>query len=180
MSWKTSPTDRSKPILPDLDLIATQTGMVVRKSKKFTPDAFLLTLMNSVVTGKGSLNQLVTCLKDRVEKSMARQSLHQRIGTATTSFMMGVLCDLMHQRFRPSALALENCPILRVIIEDASGQVMPKGNAETFPAHGNHHGATAGAKIDLAYDLLSDEVVSHSLHLATEQDKSIGKDLIAE
>ncbi|MGD9420186.1 MAG: hypothetical protein Q7R22_014715, partial [Verrucomicrobiota bacterium JB025] len=78
MSWKTSPTDRSKPILPDLDRIATQTGMVVRKSKKFTPDAFLLTLMNSVVTGKGSLNQHVTCLKDRVEKSMARQSLHQR------------------------------------------------------------------------------------------------------
>lgn len=180
MSWKTSLTDRSKPILPDLDLIATQTGMVVRKSQRFTPAAFLLTLMNSVVTGKGSFNQLVNCLKDRVKRSMARQSLHQRIGPATTSFMMGVLCDLMHQRFRSSALALGDSAILRVIIEDASGQVMPKGNAETFPAHGNHHGATAGVKIDLAYDLLSDEVISHSLHLATEQDKTIGKELIDE
>jgi hypothetical protein len=180
MSWKTSLTDRSKPILPDLDLIATQTGMVVRKSLKFTPAAFLLTLMSAVVTGKGSFNQLVTCLKDRVNQSMARQSLHERIGIATTSFMMGVICDLMHQRFKASAVALGESPILRVIIEDASSQVMPKGNAETFPAHGNHHGATAGVKIDLAYDLLSDEVISHSLHLATEQDKTIGKELIVE
>lgn len=180
MSCKTSLADRSKPILPDLDLIATQAGMVVRKSQKFTPAAFLLTLMDSVVTGKGSLNQLVTCLKDRVSKSMARQSLHERIGTATTSFMMGDLCDLKHQRFKPSALALRESPILRVIIEDASGQAMPKGNADTFPAHGNHHGATAGVKIDLSYDLLSDEIISHSLHLATEQDKTIGKELIAE
>lgn len=180
MSWKTSLTDRSKPILPDLDLIATQTGMVVRKSKRFTPAAFLLTLMSSVVTGKASLNQLVVSLKDRVNKSMTRQSLHQRFSIASTSFMMSVLLDLTHQRFKTSAIVLKRSVIRRVIIEDASGQVMPKGNAEVFPAHGNHHGATAGVKINLAYDLLSDEVISHSLHLATEQDKAIGKDPITE
>jgi hypothetical protein len=29
---------------------------------------------------------------------------------------------------------------------------MAKSNAEDFGAHGNHHGPTAGVKIDLAYD----------------------------
>jgi hypothetical protein len=135
--------------------------------------------MSSVVTGKGSFNQLVTCLKDRVSKPMARQSLHERVGITTTTFLMTVLCDLTRQRFRSAGVSLDGGAILRVIIEDASGQVMPKGNAEEFPAHGNHHGATAGVKIDLAYDLLSDEVISHSLHSATEQDKTIGKDLVA-
>ena len=80
MSWTTSPADRSKPILPDLDIIATHTGMVVRKSPKFNPTALLLTLMSSVVTGKGSFNQLVTSLKNRIERPMVRQLLHERIG----------------------------------------------------------------------------------------------------
>lgn len=35
-------------------------------------------------------------------------------------------------------------------------------------------------KIDLAFDLLSGTIVSHSLQAATEQDKNIGRDLVAE
>jgi hypothetical protein len=69
--------------------------------------------------------------------------------------------------------------IKRIIIEDSSAQAMPKSNAEHFPAHGNHHGATAGAKIDFSFNLLSGQFLSHSLHAATDQDKSIGKDLLA-
>lgn len=56
---------------------------------------------------------------------------------------------------------------------------MPKANAEDFPAHGNHHGQTAGVKIDFAYDLLSGSVISDSLAAATTQDKVIGKETIA-
>ena len=71
------------------------------------------------------------------------------------------------------AQAIGSSGIQRILIEDASGQVMPKSNAGAFPAHGNHHGKTAGVKIDLAFDLLTGSIVSHSLHAATEQDKSI-------
>jgi hypothetical protein len=35
-------------------------------------------------------------------------------------------------------------------------------------------------KIDLAYDLLTGSIVSHGLHAATEQDKSIGKEFLIE
>jgi hypothetical protein len=56
---------------------------------------------------------------------------------------------------------------------------MPKANAETFPAHGNRHGSTAGVKFDFAYDLLSGEVASHTLEAATEQDKAIGREFVS-
>jgi hypothetical protein len=69
--------------------------------------------------------------------------------------------------------------IRRILVEDSSIQTLPKANAETFPAHGNRHGSTAGAKIDFAYDLISGDVVSHTLEAATEQDKTIGKELVA-
>lgn len=177
---KESPTGRSRLSLPDLDLLATKTRLVIRQSRKFTPSGFLQSLLGSVVTGLASFNQLAASLKELLPAPMARQSLHDRFDTRSTAFLMAVLSDLMQQRFRPAAAEMAGTAIRRVIIEDASGQVMPKANAEHFPAHGNHHGATAGVKIDLAFDLLSGRIISHSLQAATEQDKTIGKDLIAE
>ena len=164
--------------LPDLDVIARQTGLVIRKSAKFTPGGFLQSLLGSVVTGLASLNQLADSLKDFTSSPMARQSLHDRFSARSTAFLMAVLHDLMSQRFKESAAALQAGSIRRILVEDSTCQVMPKGNAAGFPAHGNHHGSTAGVKIDFAFDLLAGEALSHSLHGATEQDKTIGKDFI--
>jgi hypothetical protein len=180
MFKSTTTAGRSRPSLPDLDLIAKQNRLVIRKSSKFDSGAFLQTLLSSVVTGHASLNQLAGGLKDRVAAPMARQSLHERIGEKSTAFLLSVLCDLMEQRYQPAADVLRDGAILRVIIEDSSSQVMPKANSALFPAHGNHHGPTAGVKIDFAYDLLAGTIVSHSLQQATEQDKTIGKEVICE
>jgi hypothetical protein len=55
---------------------------------------------------------------------------------------------------------------------------LAKANHEEFPGHGNDGGKTAGCKFDMAFDLLSGEPVTSTLHLATEQDREIGKDLV--
>ena len=166
--------------LPDLDAIAQKCGLVIRKSSKFSTAGFLQSLLGSVVSGLASLNQLAGCLKDFTGSAMARQSLHDRFSARSTAFLLTVHGDLMAQRFQESAKILRNGPILRILIEDASSQVMPKSNAVYFPAHGNHHGPTAGVKVDFAYDLLTGQTLSHSLHAATEQDKTIGKDFLAQ
>jgi hypothetical protein len=177
---KASPAGRSSPSLPDLDRIASQTELIIRNSRKFTAACFLQSLLSSVATGLASLNQIAGDLKDRDHPGMARQSLHQRFGIRSTAFLMAVLGDLMQQRYRTAATAIKSGAIQRLLIEDASGQVMPKSNADAFPAHGNHHGKTAGVKIDLAFDLLTGSIVSHGLHAATGQDKSIGKEFVIE
>jgi hypothetical protein len=177
---KTSPAGRSRPSTPGLDLLATQTRLVVRKSPKFGPGGVLQSLLSSVATGMASPNQIVGDLKDRVAAPMLRKSLHERFDIRSTAFLMAVLSDLMVQRFKPAAEVLEPTAIRRIVIEDASGQVMPKSNAESFPAHGNHHGSTSGVKIDLAYDLFDDTIISLSLQAATTQDKTIGRELVAE
>ena len=151
-----------------------------RHSRKFSAAGFLQSLLSSVVTGLASLNQIAGDLKDRNHPDMARQSLHQRFDTRSTAFLMAVLCDPMKQRYSTAATVIGSSGIQRILIEDASGQVMPKSNADAFPAHGNHHGKTAGVKIDLAFDLLTGSIVSHSLQTATEQDKSIGKEFVIE
>lgn len=177
---KALPAGRSWPSLPDLDLIASQTRLIIRNSRKFTAAGFLQSLLSSVATGLASLNQIAGDLKDRDHPGMARQSLHQRFDIRSTAFLMSILCDLTQQRYRTVGDAIKSGEIQRILIEDASGQVMPKSNADTFPAHGNHLGKTAGVKIDLAFDLLSGSIVSHSLQAATEQDKSTGKEFLTE
>lgn len=177
---KAIPADRSKLSLPDLHLIAKETELIIRESKKFTAAGFLQSLLSSVVTGQASSNQIAGELKDRTSHGMARQSLHERFDINSTAFMMAVLSDLMQQRYRPAAVAIQGSEIQRILIEDASSQVMPKANSAAFPGHGNSHGKTAGVKIDLAYDLLTGEIVSHSLYGATEQDKTIGKEFVVE
>ena len=141
---KDLPVGRSWPNPPDLDLIASQTRLIIRNSCKFTATGFFQSLLCS------------------------------------SAFLMTVLGDLMQQRYSTAATAIGTSGIQRILIEDASSQVMPKSNADEFPAHGNHYGKTAGVKIDLAYDLLTGSIVSHGLHAATEQDKTIGKEFVIE
>lgn len=176
----TSPADRSALILPDLHLLAIQTGLISRKSSKFTADGFLQSLLSSIVTGQGSSNQIAAELKERVGQGMSRQSLHERFSPSSTAFLLAVCGDLMKQRFEPSSDALLQSGITEIFVEDASGQAMPKANSKSFPAHGNHHGKTAGVKIDFAYDLLSGTALFHSLEGATTQDKCIGREAIAD
>jgi len=177
---KNSLTDRSRLILPDLEKIATQTELVVRKSSKFSPAGFLQSLISAVISGKASCNQIASQLKHCETKSMSAQALHQRLGVASTSFLLQIIFALTKQQFKPTAQALKNSSIKRLIIEDSTSIRLPKSNAQDFAAHGNAHGPTAGSKINLAYDLLSSTVISHSLHLATTQDKTIGPDLLEE
>ena len=99
--------------------------------------------------------------------SMAKQSLWERFNKYAIAFLLRVNEELMVQRLAPVRTALKKSPIKRIIIEDSTHIAISKSNAESFPAHGNGYGATAGAKIDLSYDLLSGNVVSHSLERAT-------------
>ena len=82
---KAFPAGRLRPGPPDLDLIASQTRLIIRKSRKFSAAGFLQSLLSSGVTGLASLNQIAGDLKDRNHPGMARQSLHQRFDTRSTA-----------------------------------------------------------------------------------------------
>ena len=133
-----------------------------------------------MATGLASLNQIVGDLKDRNLPGMAHHSIHQRFDIRSTAFLVAVFSVVMQQRYRTITTAFGSRTIQIILIEDASGQVMPKSNADAFPAHGIHYGKTAGVKIDFAFDLLTGSIVSHSLQAATEQDKSIDKEFVIE
>lgn len=175
---KCSPADLSEFTLPDLETIATESGLITRNSSKFSASEFLQSLLSAVVTGKASLNQIAAEMGHRIGHSLSKQALSMRFDDASTSFLTAVLYQLLLQPVRVAASKLNSSIFKRVLIEDSSFCPMDCGNAVDFPAHGNGKVATAGVKIDLAYDLRTADIHSMSLHHATQQDKTLGKDLV--
>ena len=162
---------------------AKESGLVQRIGKQFSPQAFLLSLLEAVSTGRASLNQLVASIGNDEEcLKISPQALQQRI-TRTECGVEGFLgrclshiCQWKFLNTRPAGTS----PFGRIIIEDSTFIRFPKGNADEFPGHGNASGATAGCKVDLAFDLLGGELIRNELHLGIEQDKTIGADLLDE
>ncbi len=156
------PANRPKITIPDCKKIAIETGFVIRESEKMALEKFVQTLLSSRISSAGFRNGIAANPTDGLEFRRFFFNLAEPL------FMTKVHCHLLEQHFLPLGNTLNNGSIKRILVEDSSGQRMPKSNADNFPAHGNHHGSTAGVKIDFSYDLISGSVISHTLHQATE------------
>jgi len=167
-----------------LNAFAKEAGLVQRVSKHFSPEGFLLAMLEATSTGRASLNQLVSALGwQSPGLSTSVQALHQRINRTecgVEGFLVRCLSHVCGHRVGPPLAVAGKSPFGRIVVEDSTTQRLPKGNAEEFPGHGNASGQTAGCKVDLAFDLLGGDILHSELHLATEQDKTIGVGLLNE
>lgn len=156
-----------------LDTIARDTGLVRRRSTKFSPQAFLLSLLQSVSAGTSSCNHIARALGESTLQPMSRQALHKRLGQPASDFLSGVIGHLLCARL-PSEQGDSRCLGLfsRIIIEDSTVLAMAASNADTFPGNGNCRGATAGCKIDWVYDLLSGAPLDASMQAARTPDQA--------
>ena len=169
--------DCSRAVFSRFESLARKTELIVRKSAKFSADGFVLGIFKSVLTGRASFNQLAMNMGQSEDKAMTRQALHKRVDRSAVAFMMQATGHAIKERWDDKSLVVTK-RFNRVLIEDSSQSKTDKRNAEDFPGHGNDKGKTAGCKIDLTFDLLTGEPISEALHLATEQDREIGKDLV--
>lgn len=169
--------DRSKGLFAQLDSLARETGLIVRHSPKFSANGFALSLFKAVLTGKASFEHIAKNLKRREIKSISRQAVHERVDRTAVSFMILVTGQALKERWAEQKLICSKV-FNRVLVEDSSQVKTHLNNAGDFPGHGNGKGKTAGCKSDLVFDLLTGEPLYQTLHLATDQDHELGKDLV--
>lgn len=171
------PTKRSDINLPDLHEIAINTGFIERESTKMDASKFVQTVIEAAISGAGSCNQMAANLGNRTLDPMTSQGMEERFKKdSIVAFFTAVHEALLNAHLAPISDVLSGSKINRFLVEDSSGKKLPKSNSVAFPAHGNYFGSTAGVKINLVYDVLNAVMISHTLHRATEQDKTIGKD----
>lgn len=169
--------DRSKAFFSRLPSLARETQLIMRHSKKFSAEGFLLTMLKSISSGKSSFTQLAASLGRSEREAMSRQGMHHRMDQTAVRFMLTATRALLEERWGDEVQICSK-DFNRVLVEDSSQAKTHRNNAEDFPGHGNGNGATAGCKCDLTFDLLSGEPVSQTLHLATDQDRELGKDIV--
>ncbi|MFT6239421.1 MAG: hypothetical protein ACJAQT_001500 [Akkermansiaceae bacterium] len=130
-----------------------------------------------------SLNEIAMELEgSSVENTNSTQALQQRITPTENGlegFLLYCLIHVLNFRSDLKKSSLLMSPFKRILTGDSSFLRLLKKNAKSFPAHGNAHGKTSGAKTDLIFDLLTGEPIHADLYLGTEQDKVIGDDLFA-
>lgn len=162
----------------DIEKIAKDTHFVQRKSKKLDPSCFIQALLEAVISGNSSLSQLANSLGQMIGRSMSKQGMQKRFTDASSDFLLQIFSTLVARNIVVKTSRLKRVPFMRLLLQDTSFNWLHGGNSEFFSAHGNGQVDTAGFKIDLAYDLVNSELEMNTIWEATEQDKSIGKDLI--
>lgn len=165
-----------------INFYAKESGLVQRISEHFCPQGFLLSLLGAVSTGRASLNQLASSVGDGIPLlQISVQALQQRFTRTECGverFLIRCLSHICQWKYMQLSGHAE-CPYVRILVEDSTFVSFPKNNAEEFPASGNASGATAGCKVDLAFDLLNGDVISNELHLGISNDNAIGAELLA-
>lgn len=177
---KTLPTDCSKLFFSRLDDAARKTKFVIRKSLKFSAAGYLFALINAILTGRASFNQLAMGLKHSEPLSLTKQAVWKRTNALAVTFMLDALALSLLEKWRDGTCKIPGLKrhFGRVLVQDSSQQKLPKSNHELFPAHGNGKSVTAGVKVDLALDLLNGRAIFSQLYSATEQDRNLGKNLV--
>ena len=177
---KTLPTDCSKLFFSRLDDAARKTNFVIRKSLKFSAAGYLFALINAILTGRASFNQLAMGLKHSESLSLTKQAVWKRTNASAVAFMLDALALSLLEKWRDGTRKIPDLKrhFSRVLVQDSSQQKLPKSNHEHFPAHGNGKSVTAGVKVDLTLDLISGRALFCELHSATEQDRNLGKNLV--
>jgi hypothetical protein len=150
------------PKADQLDRIARESKLIQRSSHKFSAAGFLISLLKAVIKGDTSLNHLVMHLAGFVPATMTRQGMFQRFGPASSRFLLGVIREVLTQRFPAAADILREGQFRRVIVEDSMVVSMAKSNSGNFPNNGNRHEMTAGCKCLLMADLLTGKPLDFS------------------
>lgn len=159
---------------------ATASELVVRKSKKFKPEVFLLALIQAANSGNASYNEIASKMVEIDEQcDLSAVAIWKRISTKALALERFLGMCITHLCSIPVMDSFcKKSPFTRILTEDSSFVKMLKSCAELFPAHGNKHGSTAGVKLNLIFDLLTGNPLNLSTHGGTEQDRTIGKDML--
>ena len=164
--------------LSDLELIARSSGFILRSSPKCSASGFLFTLIQAVIHGTSSLDQIAQKLGAFEPLCMTRQALQNRFSERSTQFLKDVLGQLIRARGQRLLPSLSGDLFRRILIEDSTVIPMAKSNADIFPNNGNCRGLTAGCKINLVTDVLRGSVVSSRMCSARQPDQKLATDIL--
>lgn len=149
--------------------VALQTGFVKYRSK-LRPHMFLdFLLFKHLDDSKVSLTDFVASLRSRFDKTLKKQSIHDKFTPQAVTFIKQLVNEQLNKQITASLKVVASDCIRRITIKDSTRFQIPSFLKEFFPGSGG--GASeAGVHIQFEYDLLTGSITDLNLTDAKRQD----------
>ncbi|MFT5905128.1 MAG: hypothetical protein ACI9E1_000721 [Cryomorphaceae bacterium] len=122
-------TARSPLSYINLEEIAKKTKLGFRKSKKFSPEGILDSLIKCVIKGKGSFRDIASTLAPVEKKPMSRQGIPLRENEKCVTFLSQTAYALIALQAKPAEKICSKFGMKRILTEDSTFQRMNPRNA---------------------------------------------------
>ena len=160
-----------------LDSIAQKSKFIQRSSNTISPHHFVLSLLQSIVSGKTSFQDLANNLNNLQEKPISRQAVHKRINSHCVNFLSQSIQMLLKKQKKESPLSALSGKFNRILIEDCTVLKIHQSNHSSFRGNGNGKFKTAGAKIHQIIDWSNSTTVHTKLDQARTADQNFNESI---
>ena len=163
----------------DVEAIARQTGFLKRSPRKIPMRDFVCGLLAVAPETHLTLEHLANSIGLAAHTTYTKQSLEERLGPETRSFLIllatALLGQLDHALICGPALAFFE----RVLVNDSTSQRLPPHLADVFSGSGNQHGQDcAQLKSQWIADLKNGALAHVSLSGFTRNDQAAAPDIL--
>lgn len=165
-----------------LNKYAVQSGFKQRKEKKINGKSMLIAFFLMSAQGKNTLEQWAEHMCKLTGKSISRQAVWKRVSANLTGFLKLVLFDVMKRqalnKIRISICSSGFDKYERILVQDSTVISLPPWLSWCFPGNITKGQKKAQMKIQVVYDLLSNNFMHFELTPYTVNDQSKSKDIL--
>ncbi len=158
--------------------ISYSTGLIKRK-RTIMPDDLLFAICNETIIGNSSFNDLAMQIDNSTKKSVTRQAVSKKIKQQCKIFMQEIVKIILKNKLEKdkSIKIFKTLKYKRIIVQDSTIIKLPLALYEFFLGASNKHCKRTNARIQVVFDLLSEQFISFSIDSYTKNDVTSAPEL---
>jgi hypothetical protein len=165
-----------------LTKLAIESQFMKRQPKKITPQGFLFSFFQSVLSQNRALRNIAISAGMYEGCTISKQAVDYRINEYFVDFLQRILASVVMQHSGIKAEWAHSSDLFRffnrVLVQDSTTFPLEPELVSEFPGSSNKYGQNATAKIQAVVDLLSEQFCHLELGSFTENDQSKAADIL--
>ncbi len=136
------------------------------------PGDLLFAICNGTIQGDSSYNDLAMLIDYDTDKSVSKQAVAKKIKHQCKIFMQEIVKIILEKKLEKDKYieVLNTLKYKRIIVQDSTIIKLPLALYEIFSGVSNKHSKRTNARIQVIYDLLSEQFISFSIDTYTKND----------
>jgi len=158
--------------------ISYSTGLIKRK-RIIMPNDLLFAICKGSTQGDSSFNDLAMLIDHHTDKSVSKQAVANKITDQFKMFMQEIVKIILEKKLDKEnyVKVLRTLRYKRIIVQDSTIIKLPFALYKIFSGVSNKHSKSTNARIQVTYDLLSEQFISFSIDSYSKNDIKAASEL---